>query len=45
MFPEGFISKKLVNGVGNQRQRSTEIMRNIGLDHLLGVSGLFQFMG
>ena len=45
MLPEGFISKKLVNGVGNQRQRSTEIMRNIGKEHQLGVSGRFQFMG
>ena len=45
MFPEGFISKKLVNGVSNQSQRSTEIMRNIGKEHQLGVSGCFQFMG
>ena len=45
MLPEGFISKKLVNGVGNQRQRSTEIMRNISKEHQLGVSGRFQFMG
>ena len=45
MFPEGFISKKLVYGVSNQSQRSTEIMRNIGKEHQLGVSGCFQFMG
>ena len=42
---EGAVGKKLLYGIGYQRQRSTEIMRNIREEHQLGVRSLLQFMG
>ena len=42
---KGAVGKKLLYGIGYQRQRSTEIMRNIREEHQLGVRSLLQFMG
>ncbi len=42
---EGAVGKKLLYGIGYQRQRSTEIVRNIREEHQLGMRSLLQFMG
>ena len=42
---EGTVGKKLLYGIGYQRQRSTEIVRNIREEHQLGMRSLLQFMG
>ena len=42
---KGAVGKKLLYGIGYQRQRSTEIVRNIREEHQLGMRSLLQFMG